>query len=150
MIDTKKRLLVAAISAATGSAALPALTMAANDSTNSADVQEISLSFSQRNGKVQIVTLSNNSSNPVLLKHVYPGIVQARGQYFDLNSLFSNEPLLLEPGRSQSMLITAINHNTIEQPIPEGLTLVKPMTVSTYYEAQSKQIPVSTVRSYLA
>lgn len=150
MIDTMRRSLLKTISIGTGTAALPALSVAANDAIMPGKKHKLSLTFSRQMGNTQIVTISNTSAEAVVLKHIYPGIVQTKGQIYDLNEMLAEKTLYIEPGEAHSMKIHAVAETTTEREIPEDLTTVNPMSVATYYQAQSSQVSVSTTRSFLA
>lgn len=153
MINTNKRRTLKTLAAATTVALAPAMTNATNsnraaESIRCSDGTGLQLNF-KKNAADQIVTISNTSGSPITVKHVYPGIVQADGKNYDVNSLLKRDRLTIGAYSSVDLTINPTAQAT-EQPLPDGFTFNKPLSVSTQVETSIGTTPVTTLRNYIA
>ena len=94
------------------------------------------------------VKLTNNSARPVLVRHVHPGIVHAGAETYDLNSIFENGALSIEPGASVSVKIGTTYSTQAETAFPRHLFGNKPQRVISVTGANSYGKFVHSSRSF--
>ncbi len=159
MFDSKKRTTLKVFTGVSAAASIPTSLMAASKAFSSlgADTQEqsvigsdVDLTLVSGHGRWHSVKLTNTSNKAITLKHVYPGIVSISDNKYDINTLFSAGPLVLEPGASHVGVVAQTDANALEVSIPEDVTQLSSLSVKTDYLHFGKPQQVVTTRSFFA
>ncbi len=72
------------------------------------------------------VRITNHSKKLLIVRHVYPGIVHAGDQTFDINSIFENSAYAIGAGSSRNVLIKPTANTTAETSYPKHLFQKQP------------------------
>jgi len=160
MFDLKKRTTLKALTAGAAAAVIPPSLLAASktafpfiDSAKAgtpSGLADVQISLISGHGRWHSVKLTNTSQKTVTLKHVYPGIVAHDETNYDINTLFSNGPLILKPGASHVGVVALRDPNAKELSIPVDVTQKNPVAVKTEYLHFGAPQPVVTTRSSYA
>lgn len=96
----------------------------------------------------QLVSLTNNSSDLLTVRHIYPGIVSTAGKVYDLNDLLQDGELTISAGKTQVYRLSAIKNYRSEKAAPIGIDNSKGKTleVSTIERSFNKAHSVTTTR----
>jgi len=101
-------------------------------------------------GRWHSIKLTNTSSKAIIVKHVYPGLVSVDGKKYDVNSLFSEGPIVVQPGKSHVGLVAQQYSSAKEVELPNNLTRKHSFELSTQYKHFGEIKPVVTTRSFFA
>ena len=132
MVDLTKRAILKTISGVAAVAATPGLASATTDKrllNKNIDTQSAKEIIVPINGGAEIsialsvdakptIQLSNNSNKTITVKHVYPGIINAGAQSFDINTVFSDGPRTIKAGETQSVSVFPMAKLQAETPFP--------------------------------
>ena len=72
------------------------------------------------------VQLTNHSKQLIIVRHVYPGIVHAGNQTFDINSIFERCAYAIRSGTSRNVLIEPASGTSVETSFPRHLYRKQP------------------------
>jgi len=72
------------------------------------------------------VRLTNHSRQLIIVRHVYPGIVHAGDQTFDINSIFEKCAYAIRSGSSRDVVIQPTANTTAETRFPGHLYRKQP------------------------
>jgi len=159
MFDRKKRTTLKVFTGVSAAASIPTSLLAAskafsslNEGTSTQNVlgSDVHLSLVSGHGRWHSVKLTNASNKTVTLKHVYPGLVSISDTKYDINTLFSTGPIVLEPGESHLGVVARSDANAPEVSIPQGVTQLSSLAVQTDYLHFGKPQQVVTTRSFFA
>ena len=111
--------------------------------------KEISLSLLV--DEESVLTISNHTDQLIIVRHVYPGIVHAGKQTFDITSVFERSAYAIGAGRSRSMPIKQTFSTQAETDFPRHRYSNKPIRVAALL-AQSSQgkLVANSSRSFFA
>ena len=77
-----------------------------------------------------VVRLTNHSRQLIIVRHVYPGIVEAGNQSFDINSIFERCAYAIRAGSSRNVLIEPASGTSAETNFPRHLYRSKPQRIA--------------------
>lgn len=97
------------------------------------------------------LTIENNTDKLIIVRHVYPGIVHAGKQTFDINSVFERSAYAIGAGRSRSMPIAQTHSTQAEIDYPRHKFSKEPIRVASLL-AQSREgmLLANSSRSFFA
>lgn len=156
VIDKTKRTTLKALSGLTAAAAIPpgiasASALLESDLSNpTATGTGVTMSMVSGHGRWHSVKLSNTSTRPVTIKHVYPGIVAVDGNNYNLNSIFNYGPVVIEAGQSHVAVVAKQNSALPEAEIPVGFTRRHAFSMHSEYQHFGQPKPVVTTRNFFA
>ena len=156
MIDKTKRTTLKALSSLTAVAAIPsgiasASTLLETGNSNATVLgTDVTMSIVPDHGRGHTIQLNNTSNKTVTIKHVYPGIVAADGNNYDLNSIFSSGPVVIEAGQSHQAAVAKQPTTLAEAKIPNGLTQSHTFSMVSEYQHFGQSKSVVTTRAYFA
>lgn len=119
----------------------PALTMANTRSD---------LSVAVSSGNTSFITLTNNSTKAITVKHVHPGIVHAGEKTFNINAVFENGAQRIEPGTSAKFAAGTIKSTQAESSFPRHLYRKLPQRAVSVTGADNRGQFVNSTRSFYA
>lgn len=99
------------------------------------------------------ITLTNNSNQPITLKHVYPGIVHAGHHSFDINEVFAkygSGGYTIEVGESRTVRVTPVASTQKEVAFPRQRYARQPLRVAAVTGNDRKGLVVNSSRSFYA
>ena len=168
MVDLAKRKTLITLSGTALVTAVPVLSGASagvsNDLLNSntgtarssASVLPVSaggseLSLSLLVDEESILTIENQTDRLIIVRHVYPGIVHAGKQTFDINSVFKRSAYAIGAGRSRSMPIEQTFSTQAETAYPRHQYTNKPIRVASLIAQSSEgSLVANSSRSFFA
>ena len=139
MVDTKKRKTLKVLGGSAVIAVAPAVVTANclhHDEINQAELEEITVPVTASGTELTIslsldpepsVLLTNHSRQLIIVRHVYPGIVHAGNQTFDINSIFEKCAYAVRSVSSRSVLIEPASGTTAETGFPRHLKRTHPV-----------------------
>lgn len=115
----------------------------------STDGKEISLSLLVDDEA--FLTIENHTDRLIIVRHVYPGIVHAGKQTFDINSVFERSAYAIGAGRSRSMPIQQTFSTQAETDYPRHKYSNKPIRVASLLAQSSEgSLVAQSSRSFFA
>lgn len=99
---------------------------------------------------IPTVRLTNHSNKLVIVRHVYPGIVHAGKQAFDINSIFERSGYAIGAGRSREVAIKPTVHTAAETEFPRHLYRNKPQRVAAVTGRDHRGILANSSRSFFS
>lgn len=160
-LDASKRQALKKIGGTALVAAIPSLSFSAtsrnepfeNSRNNSAQFtalcdSEISISLLLE--PVAAIRITNNTDKAIELKHVYPGIVHAGYQSFDINEAFTDGVLKLAAGKTRLLKVTPIKSTQAEADYPRHLYRQQPLRVARVTGSDRNGLLINSSRSFYA
>ncbi len=163
MLDQSKRNSLKMLSGASFIACAPTLVLAAgateqngvNDNRVTPETvvplqgnTELSISISL--DSTPTIKLTNHSSQIIELRHVHPGIVHAGEKSYDLNSIFSKQPVTVNAGSSLSFVVESTDATQAETNFPRHLYRKQPQRVVAVKGTDSRGVFINSSRSFYA
>jgi len=133
MVDTKKRNSLKVLGGSAVIAIAPGVVTAHSLGGNEADqvaLEEIIVPVTSSGTELTIalsiepepiVKLTNHSKQLIIVRHVYPGIVHAGNQTFDINSIFERCAYAIRSGTSRNVAIEPTISTAAEKSFPRHL-----------------------------
>ncbi len=115
-----------------------------NVALNSASELSISLTLEP----VPTLSITNKSDELIALRHVYPGIVHAGQQSFDINEAFADDVCVIDAGQTCFMNIHPIKSTDPETNFPRHLYSKQPLRVASVTGADSRGPLINSTRSF--
>ncbi len=94
------------------------------------------------------VRLTNHSDKLIIVRHVYPGIVHAGKQAFNINSIFEQSAYAVGAGKSREIAIKPTVHTAAETVFPRHLHRNKPQRVAALTGTDRNGIIANSSRSF--
>jgi len=138
MVDTNKRNTLKVLGGSAVIAAAPSVVTATclhHDEINQSELEEINVPVTASGTELTIslsldpepsVLLTNHSKQLIIVRHVYPGIVRAGDQTFDINSIFERCAYAIRSGSSRTVLIEPAASTSTENGFPRHLKRNQP------------------------
>lgn len=109
------------------------------------------LSLSLLVDEESFLTIENHTDRLIIVRHVYPGIVHAGKQTFDINSVFKRSAYAIGAGRSRSMPIEQTISTQAETDYPRHKYSNKPIRVASLLAQSSEgSLVANSSRSFFA
>ena len=133
MVDTNKRNTLKVLGGSAVIAAAPSVVTATclyHDEINQSELEEITVPVTASGTELTIslsldpepsVLLTNHSKQLIIVRHVYPGIVRAGDQTFDINSIFERCAYAIRAGSSRDVPIESTASTSVETSFPRHL-----------------------------
>jgi len=162
MTDMKKRSTLKIITGAAAIAATPSIASAGNfidgADNEQAAVEEIvvpvntgtELTISLSVEPEPTIRLTNHSKQLLIVRHVYPGIVHAGEQTFDINSIFFRCAYAVSAGRSRTVKIEPTISTQVETAYPRQLYSNKPQRMVAITGRDRSGKLANSTRSFFA
>jgi len=151
MIDHEKRRTLTIATAGIVSAMLPSIVLANNSKNNSKNnikkrarnfsstsTEDVSVTVSNLGKGSKVVTLRNNTAEPITVKHVYPGIVEHEGVTVNINEAIGSAGCTLRAGTCRILAVNPMN-KLLATDIPKGVRRSKPSNISTLSSVEYSQ-----------
>ncbi len=160
MVDVKKRTTLKVLSGAAVIATTPSIVYAdcihgpqqASESVAEDIIAPIShsteLTIALSVDPEPTVTLTNNSDKVLIVRHVYPGIMHAGKQTFDINSIFENGAYGIAAGKSRTAKIVPTISTQAEMQYPRHLYRNKPQRTVAVTGSDQQGPRVNSTRSF--
>lgn len=163
MVDTNRRFALKALGGTAAIASLPSLAIASGSMASSPtfDVNALNkkvvpintnteLSIALSVDPVPTVVLSNHSEQTIVVRHVYPGIVHAGRNTFDINSIFSNNGEAIAAGETRYFAIEATYSTQAETAFPRHKYRTQPQRIVALRGTDKRGEVVNSTRSFFA
>lgn len=96
------------------------------------------------------VTIRNTGEKPSTLRYIYPGVVEADGNSYDLNALLSNGSLTLEPNKNVYLRLKQMQRAADRQNPPVQIAQSGQVVIKNYLVSSRSEQPPEMVRSAFA
>ncbi|MDB3935802.1 hypothetical protein N9383_03685 [Granulosicoccus sp.] len=96
------------------------------------------------------ITLNNHSDEPLVIKNVYPGIIHAGAQTFDINSIFKSGAFEIDAGDTRTLRIQPITGNQTETRFARSHYRNKPQRIVSVTGHDNNGMIVNSTRSFFA
>lgn len=165
MVDIKKRNTLKALGGSAVIAVAPTAVSAAclhgekYQTANMEELEEIVVPVTSSGTELTIalsvdpeptVRLTNHSNKLVIVRHVYPGIVHAGKQAFDINSIFEGGAYAIRPGTSREAFINPTVSTAAETDFPRHIYRNKPQRVAAVTGRDDRGILANSSRSFFS
>lgn len=142
MVDTKKRNTLKLLGGSAVVAVAPGIVSANclhDDEASQAALEEIIVPVTSSGTELTIalsvdpepaVRLTNHSKQLIIVRHVYPGIVHAGDQTFDINSIFERCAYAIRAGSSRNVVIEPTASTSVETSFPGQLNNQQPQRIA--------------------
>ena len=94
------------------------------------------------------LTITNNTSKLIIIRHLHPGIVHAGRKTFDINSVFDRSAYAIGAGRSRTMPITETYSTQAELKYPRNTK--NKLRVAKLVAHSSEGLMTNSTRSFYA
>ena len=163
MLDQSKRNSLKVLSGASFIACAPSLVLAAGATEQNGIIDtkvttdtivplqgntELSISISL--DSTPTIKLTNHSSQIIELRHVHPGVVHAGEKSYDINSIFSKQPVTVNAGSSLSFVVESTDATQAETNFPRHLYRKQPQRVVAVTGKDSRGVFINSSRSFYA
>ena len=99
---------------------------------------------------VPTITLTNHSDQQIVVKHVYPGIIHAGAQAFDINSIFVNGAYEIKAGEARTLNIQPTTSVQAEARFSREIYRNKPQRIIKVTGNDRNGLIVNSTRSFFA
>jgi len=157
MTDQSKRQTLKLMASTLPMMALPAIAMEQSDTTAQIADVESSVSLGAKDQRFSIellfegaeasVRITNESDQVAVVKHVYPGIVHAGHNSYDINSIFENSACGIAAGRSRTFHLEPVSHTQTERDFPRHLFSNRPLTIASVTGSDERGTVVQSTRT---
>ncbi len=96
------------------------------------------------------IRMTNHSNKLLIVRHVYPGIVHAGDQTFDINSIFENSAYAIGAGTTRNVLIKPTASTTAETSYPGHLYKKQPQRIAAVTGRDHQGKLANSTRSFFA
>ena len=150
---TLKKIGGAALLATTPSIALSVLS--SNSTSFSKDNLVVSKSGSELSISLTLepqasIRITNNTDQPIALKHVYPGILHVGYQSYDINEVLARGDLTIAAGQTHSVKVSPVKSTQAETDFPRHLYSKQPLRVASVTGADRRGPLINSSRSFYA
>lgn len=97
-----------------------------------------------------LLTMTNNSDQLVIVRHVYPGIVHAGDKAFDINAVFERSAYAISAGSTRRVPIAPVSHTTAEAQFPREKYRKSPQRIVSVTGFDKHGPLVNSTRSFYA
>jgi len=97
-----------------------------------------------------VLRLTNNSKQLLIVRHVYPGLIHAGTETYDINSVFVNCAYAISAGRSRTIKIQPTKSTQAEVAYPRQLYRNQPQRAVTVTGNNHMGTIVNSTRSFYA
>ena len=96
------------------------------------------------------IRITNNTDEPIALKHVYPGILHAGYQSYDINEVLAGGDLTIAARQTQSLKVSPVKSTQAETVFPRHLYSKQPLRVASVTGADRRGPLINSSRSFYA
>lgn len=153
-MDKQKRKTLTLLGTTAAAAVLPAVAIAghqqpATPSTGAGPKQCMDLRLELTVAQQPTLRLSNDTDQPALVSHIYPGIAHAGQHTFNLNALFANGAHRIGPGQSITLPIQPqVGRPATETPFPRHRYKHQPQRIARLRGADANGALINSTRSF--
>lgn len=97
-----------------------------------------------------LLTMTNNSDQLVIVRHVYPGIVHAGDKAFDINTAFERSGYAISAGGTRRVRLSPVSHTSAEAQFPREKYRNLPQRVVSVTGFSGQGMLVNSTRSFYA
>lgn len=97
-----------------------------------------------------VLSMTNNSDRLIIVRHVYPGIVHAGEQTYNINSAFERSAYAISARSTRRVVLQAASRQVSETDFPRWRERDKPQRIASLIGNNQHGLIVNSTRSYYA